>query len=303
MEIPAFTQGKLYKRSAIHDQFGGSRQSGISSSRKAPAIFAFTGESGEQHGYVDTWDSARQVFSYTGEGQLGDMTMDAGNAAIRDHIEHGRALHLFAIASDAETRLELSNAKGRGYCRYVGEMQCAGVIEGIGRDRAGAQRKIVQFQLVRVEALEDEDSELDAGPTGQPNSVGDADLKRLRDQALQAAAPAKKKVGDARRTLFERAKHVVGYALAGAAGTCEACGEAAPFLRADGSPYLEVHHIDRLSDGGLDAPHRIAAICPTCHRRIHCSADGSAINDELRSKMELLEQTFDSDPAKLAKHL
>lgn len=27
MEIPTFKQGQLYKRSSIHDQFGGSRQS------------------------------------------------------------------------------------------------------------------------------------------------------------------------------------------------------------------------------------------------------------------------------------
>jgi len=50
MDIPTFTQGQLYKRSSIHDQFGGSRQSGIAPFRRVPAIFVFTGESGEQHG-------------------------------------------------------------------------------------------------------------------------------------------------------------------------------------------------------------------------------------------------------------
>jgi 5-methylcytosine-specific restriction enzyme A len=53
---------------------------------------------------------------------------------------------------------------------------------------------------------------------------------------------------------------------------------------------LEVHHIDRLSDGGLDAPNRVAAICPTCHRMVHHGANASEVNAELRSKVELIEQ-------------
>lgn len=290
MELPTFRQGQLYKRSSIHDQFGGSRQSGIAPSRKVPAIFAFTGESGEQHGYRDSWDALNQVFSYTGEGQLGDMTMDAGNGAMQRHVEDGRALHLFKIVSNEQVKRELIGANGSGYCRYVGEMQCASVSESTGPDRAGNERRIFQFQLVRVETLVDDRSDLETAIVSQPNLFGDADLKKLRDQALQAAAPAKKKVADARRTLFERASHVVAYALARAGDTCEACGHPAPFLRVSGSPYLEVHHIDRLSDGGLDAPHRVAAICPTCHRRIHCGADGTLINDKLRAKIEQLEQ-------------
>lgn len=84
------------------------------------------------------------------------------------------------------------------------------------------------------------------------------------------------------------------YALARAGGIREACKHPAPFLRVNGSPYLEVHHIDRLSDGGLDAPHRVAAICPTCHRRIRCGADGALIDDKLRAKIEQLEQLTDS---------
>ena len=92
MKIPAFQLDQLYKRSTIHDEFGGSRQSGISHSRKAPAVFIFSGESGEQYGYTDAWDASGQVFNYTGEGQIGPMALDAGNAAIRDHVEDGRLL-------------------------------------------------------------------------------------------------------------------------------------------------------------------------------------------------------------------
>lgn len=285
--IPKFAHGQLYKRSDIHDSYGGSRQSGISPSRKSPAIFVFTGESGEQYGYADAWDEAGDVFTYTGEGQTGDMEMDSGNAAIAKHVEDGRSLHLFEIVSDKEAKKENPSYTERGYCRYVGEMQCAGVIEGTGLDKQKNNRKILQFQLVRVVALDDEDISEAVEPErpGSPSSS----LKELRERALKAAAADKAPQRDAKRSIQKRAKQVVDYALARAGGLCESCGVAAPFLRPDGTPYLEVHHTDRLSDGGLDAPHRVASICPTCHRRIHCGEDGPRFNDELRQKIELLE--------------
>ncbi|MFL9918022.1 HNH endonuclease signature motif containing protein [Paraburkholderia fungorum] len=53
-------------------------------------------------------------------------------------------------------------------------------------------------------------------------------------------------------------------------GTCEGCGQSAPFQRADGTPYLEVHHRRRLADGGEDTVENAIALCPNCHRERHC---------------------------------
>jgi 5-methylcytosine-specific restriction protein A len=78
----------------INVPFGGSRQSGISPSSRTPAIFLFTGDSGEQYGYRDAFD-ADGVFSYTGEGQIGDMKVTKGNLSITNHARDGRALHVF----------------------------------------------------------------------------------------------------------------------------------------------------------------------------------------------------------------
>ena len=36
-----------------------------------------------------------------------------------------------------------------------------------------------------------------------------------------------------------------------------------------GEPFLEVHHIRRLSDGGPDDPLSLAGVCPNCHRQAH----------------------------------
>lgn len=49
-----FVIGKQYSRARdIHDQYGGTRQSGISPSGTHPFIFLFTGDSGEAYGYED----------------------------------------------------------------------------------------------------------------------------------------------------------------------------------------------------------------------------------------------------------
>lgn len=68
---------------------------------------------------------------------------------------------------------------------------------------------------------------------------------------------------------YARDPRVVAYVLNRARGICEACKAPAPFIRMDGSPYLEAHHILPLSQGGPDTVENCAALCPNCHRAMH----------------------------------
>lgn len=69
---------------------------------------------------------------------------------------------------------------------------------------------------------------------------------------------------------YKRNPDIVAEALFRAGGRCEQCTDPAPFMRAsDGSPYLEVHHVRSLSDGGEDSLANVIALCPNCHREIH----------------------------------
>jgi hypothetical protein len=71
-------------------------------------------------------------------------------------------------------------------------------------------------------------------------------------------------------TTFLRNPYVAAEVLHRAAGICEGCKRPAPFKRAsDGTPYLEVHHIKRLADGGEDTVENAIAVCPNCHRFAH----------------------------------
>lgn len=96
--LQPFLRNQNYKRSNLHDQYGGNRQSGISNCANFPFIFIFSGNTGNQYGYKDEWEN-ENVFSYTGEGQLGDMSFTKGNLALKDHINNGKRVFLFKYQS------------------------------------------------------------------------------------------------------------------------------------------------------------------------------------------------------------
>lgn len=89
-------------------------------------------------------------------------------------------------------------------------------------------------------------------------------------------------------TLFIRDIQIKAWVLNRAKGLCEACGQKAPFQGADGYPYLEVHHVKKLSDGGSDKVTNAVALCPNCHRRLHFSEDAHKYRDYLYGKVATL---------------
>lgn len=70
-------------------------------------------------------------------------------------------------------------------------------------------------------------------------------------------------------TQYQRSPEVTAWVLNEAKGVCENCGSPAPFIKEDDTPFLEVHHIKRLADGGSDSISNAIAICPNCHRELH----------------------------------
>lgn len=284
VDIPSFAINRLYSRSKeITGKFGGSAQSGIAPSRRAPAVFIFTGDTGAEFGYEDTFD-VEGCFLYTGEGQAGDMQMTRGNAAIASHASDGRALHLFE-----------SQGKGRP-CLYKGEFAYAAHFFGRGPDKNKQNRKTIIFRLIpvsRLVQLEQEPNELRIAEA--PSTYLAPTLEQLRSRAIDACkrtveggAPK-----EAIRAVYARAVEVKQYVLARADGKCELCLVPASFKRkSDGTPYLEPHHINRLSDGGLDHPDFVGAICPNCHRHIHFGIDGSERNEQLRKNVQQAESGF-----------
>jgi hypothetical protein len=100
--------------------------------------------------------------------------------------------------------------------------------------------------------------------------------KLNKDQRLQRLAGANKKpqLVKVYSMQYKRNGDVINEVLDRANGNCEYCKKPAPFLRTDGSPYLEVHHIIPLSKGGDDTVENAVALCPNCHRKAHFGIRG-----------------------------
>ncbi|MFZ6765255.1 HNH endonuclease [Pseudoroseomonas sp. WGS1072] len=258
--------GQIYRRTTLHEHFGGQQQGGISTPSQHPVILLFTGASGVQHGYEDGWSD--NVFCYFGEGQIGDMPWVRGNAAIRDHVDQGRDLHLFKIL-----------AVPRSHVEYVGPFFAASWEYRPAPDRTGTMRRGIVFHLVPAATQV---------PRNMDASI--PDLSALRQAATQAGADAPQQgVRQALATYYQRSAAIRDYALARANGLCEACNQPAPFTSASGAPFLEVHHLQRLSDGGPDKPDAVAAICPNCHREMHHGQHAKMRNDALTGRIRTKE--------------
>jgi 5-methylcytosine-specific restriction protein A len=72
---------------------------------------------------------------------------------------------------------------------------------------------------------------------------------------------------------YVRDPNVVAWVLSNNGQRCECCERDAPFQRDDGSPFLEVHHVRPLSEGGPDTTDNAVACCPNCHREMHAGRE------------------------------
>ena len=93
-------------------------------------------------------------------------------------------------------------------------------------------------------------------------------------------------------TVRARDSAIRSYAIERSLGICESCDTPAPFTTRNGLPYLEVHHIIPLSEGGPDHPQNVAAVCPNCHRRTEKSQDSKEFNNKIMIKILKKEKSF-----------
>jgi 5-methylcytosine-specific restriction protein A len=278
-----FRTGETYHRqNEIHAQYDGQRYGGISTPTEYPVVFLFTGEAGSEYGYRDEF-RPDGTYWYTGEGQEGDMEMNRGNRAVRDHEADGKTLHLF-------------EAIGEGLVRYVGEATYLDHHIEERSDQNGDLRRAIVFELavetVRKSGGESEIQEGTSDYSTRQSGSGrywSTSKEKLKSVVLNRASSSSS-VTERKKRLRKRSKAIKVYARRRAEGECEGCGEEAPFETAKGRPFLEVHHIHRLSDGGPDHPQHVVALCPNCHRQVHHGDNGDEYNQRLARKVKHIEE-------------
>lgn len=125
----------------------------------------------------------------------------------------------------------------------------------------------------------------------EPNQIKFTDF---RDKAYENAVSQPEKLETSSQTSIKRSDIIKTYALSRADGKCESCENDAPFLKRNGQPYLEVHHILELSNGGSDSPKNVASLCPNCHARVTHGEDAIEFNNALNEKINCLEEELNA---------
>jgi 5-methylcytosine-specific restriction enzyme A len=88
-------------------------------------------------------------------------------------------------------------------------------------------------------------------------------------------------------TFFVRDQQVRKNVIKRAKGRCEHCGELG-FRKADGSHYIEAHHIISLAKQGPDTLENVIAVCPNHHREAHFGEGWEQLETEFKAKLAKL---------------
>ena len=263
-----FKVGQQYVRMDLHEVCGGNHQPGISPVTDLSAIFLFGSPTKNEPEYEDKW-LPNDHFRLTGVGREGDQLWKGSpNKSLANHEKDDRRVFLFErIPGEKPTVVT-----------YVGEFEYVTHEERQLLDRNRETRRAYQFELRPVDG---ETVEL-------PDDVDELDLASLYQQAKRAAGSgtSTRPARSNKETDTIRSNVVRKFALREADGVCQGCNNPAPFDKRNGDPYLEVHHVTRVSDEGPDHPDNVIALCPNCHSEVHNGKKGDELNERLRQKTE-----------------
>lgn len=284
-----FLVGRDYKREQLL-AFTGSRQTqtGIMWGPSAPGCVACTsgGRLKNRHGYADE-RFPDGSWAYYGQGSAGDHVPT--RVANRILLEGQRTVLLFTTR-EAKRK---PGMKGKGtwakWYRFEGAFVVAAWQWVTPTQGPRAGNALLRFSLVPCEA-----TVATAGTTEEVTSLQGATAVELRERLQSVGAGEPQKGIYNPREYIIRSELIRAYALARAGGACELCDRGAPFLKSNGEPFLEVHHLHRLADGGPDNPSNVAAICPNCHREAHHGVHRDRIAETLTQRIRSRELQVES---------
>jgi 5-methylcytosine-specific restriction protein A len=207
--------------------------------------------------HTQPWDEDKwigKVFHFTGMGAAGEEGPESRqNRTLAESRETGVRLWLFEVFT-------------RGQYTYIGEV---GLMDSPYRSRQAGADKTLRDVLVFPLAIKGHKNP----PLLKKEDGGETTLRTLEEITRETRTRPEPVPEPAARLafpdLFAPDPDVAECARRNANGLCQLCGLAAPFTGHDGQPYLEIHHIVPLGEGGTDTIGNVAALCPNCHRKMH----------------------------------
>ncbi len=215
--------------------------------------------------FDDRWDNG--VMYYTGMGLKGEQSLDfMQNKTLAQSNENNVDVHFFEVFTE---RVYTYQGQAVLNDKPFQEQQ---------DDDEGNSRNVWIFPLKRKDGSTPvvPKFELDKTFEKKVKKTSTLSLEELKSRASKSQSKPGSRV--ATTTTYQRDANVVSYTLKRADGICELCEQLAPFKKKNGNPYLEVHHVIQLSDGGDDTIENAVALCPNCHRKMHSLSVQSDIN-------------------------
>lgn len=287
-EISTLKVGKNYTNNEIMSVFKVANSGGIrySKTTKSIVIFSFNQiRNIKDVPYQDTWQG--NTIQYTGQGKSGDQTLSRNNKLLADSIKNNVSVYLF-------------EAFTRGENRYLGRVYLVHKPYQIKEvDSDNQERQVYKFPLRLLNTgTHVSNNELMEHEKKQSTALNGASTETLKKIAIEAsrlnselAKEGHMKTASSRKAeteVFIRNPAIASYVKQLANGVCALCNKPAPFKDKNNKPFLHAHHIEYLSDGGLDVLENCIAVCPNCHARIHIlndSLDKEKLIQKVKSRL------------------
>lgn len=254
------------------------------------------------------WPEAVGQSASTLEDQLARVSRSQKENEVGDH-RYAQLGHYLASSSEPELRLKLSEISGIIGAPLPDEAwtpQFWANAADYHQTRRGQwlnagykayfERRSETVRFERAEGIERRSREWHVEqPTADPEELEariSAAIGRLANVPGEAPPPPGSQTAArsiATVTRYTRDPNVVAWVQDVAQGRCEACDEPAPFISESGMPFLEVHHVRPLGEGGPDMVDNAVAACPNCHRRMHFGFDREEFRLGTIAKVERLK--------------
>ncbi|MHA8262696.1 HNH endonuclease [Lactobacillaceae bacterium Melli_B3] len=257
-KLAALTIGDVLSNDQLHRTFNVSTQGGMRKSNLNHCLVLIAKENGNL--YPDKWDG--DTLLYTGMGKVGDQSFyDRQNKTLFEADQSDVQIFLFV------------QTKPNRYTYYGPVRLAKQPYYAQAADEQNQMRRVAMFPLVPTGNLDQihriNQRTVRDSRTQQTNQLRKRSVRQLAT-TLNAQPPAANRLVSKRivaKSVVEPNPIVQTLAKKLANGHCQLCGQPAPF-EYEQQPYLKVHYLTALDNGGSDALANAVALCPNCYQKM-----------------------------------
>lgn len=257
--------GEVYSNDEIATIFKAGNMGGMRRSHTTNSLVIISDHTKMYDDRIEVTSEGIEVLHYTGMGKNGDQSLEfAQNKTLRDSNVNGIKVYLFEKFRD-----EIGYTF-RGRVKLIDEPYQE---RQLGEDKIDRNVWMFPLQIMNKSVVVNE-ADLKNLQIEKKDKV-EKETRNISLEELKELAKRAKNKGNRRTytTSYTRDPYIAEYAKRRAKGICDLCEKPAQFNDKKGNPYLECHHIDFLSEGGLDTIENVVALCVVCHKKQHILRD------------------------------